>query len=64
MANNLPEPAVTITRPMLEQALRSWLAYFEYDLHKSLECNEESGEDTYPEEAETFFEHLQRVADV
>ncbi|MFB6881443.1 hypothetical protein ACFCY8_11490 [Streptomyces noursei] len=62
MATNLPEPAVTITQPMLEQALRNWLAYFEYDLHKALECNEETGEDTYPEEAQRFFADLQQIA--
>lgn len=56
------EPVVTISRPMLEEALRRWLALFEYDLHKSTECHESSGEDSYPEEATLFFGFLREIA--
>lgn len=56
------EPVVTITQPMLERALREWLARFEYDLHKSTECDEMTGEDSYPEEAALFFAFLQQIA--
>ncbi|MFD5697491.1 hypothetical protein [Streptomyces lasiicapitis] len=55
------EPTVTITVHQLETALRGWLAHVDYDIHKNFECGEETGEDTYPAEAATVFEHLQGV---
>ncbi|MEW2434225.1 hypothetical protein AB0952_08590 [Streptomyces caniferus] len=55
-------PTVAVTPQLLEQALRDWLACFEYDLHKQTACDEETGEDAYPEEAARFFAVLQRVA--
>lgn len=56
------EPTVTITAAHLEAALRNWMAHVDYDLHKNFECGEEDGEDTYPDEAATVFEHLQGLA--
>lgn len=56
-----PQPAVTITVSQLETALRSWLTDVDYDIHKAMQCDEETGEDTYPDEAETVFAHLQRL---
>ena len=58
---NQPEPTVTITVRQLEEALRDWLAQVDYDLHKAMQCDEETGEDTYPDEADGVFEHLQRI---
>jgi hypothetical protein len=58
-----PEPAaVTVTAAHVETALRGWLAMFEYDLHKGLECGEEDGADHYPEEAADLFERLRAAA--
>lgn len=56
-----PEPTVTITARALETALRSWLADVDYDLHKAMQCDEETEEDHYPDEADEVFEHLQRL---
>ncbi|MFI8932385.1 hypothetical protein ACIG3E_32575 [Streptomyces sp. NPDC053474] len=58
------EPVVTISQSMLEKALRNWLEWFEYDLHKQTERDEMTGEDTYPEEAQRFFADLQKIAGV
>lgn len=49
---------ITVTVDDIEDALREWLAHFEYDLHKGLECGEEDGLDRYPEEAAAFFSYL------
>lgn len=57
-----PEPTVTITVRMLETALRDWLSDVDYDKHKAMECDEETEEDRYPDEADGVFEHLQRLA--
>lgn len=61
-----PDPAatVTVTAAHVEAALRGWLAMFEYDLHKGLECGEEDGADHYPEEAADLFERLRTAATV
>lgn len=56
------EPVVTISKPVLEEALRRWPELCEYDLHKSTECHEESGEDSCPEEAARFFAFLRQIA--
>lgn len=53
-----PEPTVTVTAAQLEAALRGYLAILDYDLHKNLECGEETGEDTYAEEADDLFARL------
>ena len=39
---------------LIEETLRSLIAELDYDLHKSLECDEETGEDQYPEWADWF----------
>lgn len=56
-----PEPTVTITVHQLETALRDWLAQVDYDIHKNFECGEETGEDTYPDEAAGVFAFLQGI---
>lgn len=40
----------------VDKALRATIAWLDYDLHKSLECGEEDGEDTYHEEVVRFIE--------
>lgn len=57
-----PEPTVTVTVAQLEAALRKYLAWLDYDLHKGIECGEEDGKDTYSEEAATLFGHLRKAA--
>lgn len=38
----------------VDKALREVIAVLDYDLHKSLECDEQYGEDTYHEEVVRF----------
>jgi hypothetical protein len=57
-----PEPSVTVTVAQVEAALRGYLAMLDYDLHKNLECGEETGEDTYAEEADDLFDRLSAEA--
>jgi hypothetical protein len=38
----------------VDYALRKVISLLDYDLHKSLEHDEETGEDTYGEEVATF----------
>jgi hypothetical protein len=40
----------------VDTALRSLIGWLDYDLHKSLECDESTGEDTYHEEVVRFIE--------
>jgi hypothetical protein len=54
--------AVTVTREDVETALRKWLAMFDYDAHKNLECSEDDGEDHYPQEAADLFKRLRTAA--
>lgn len=46
---------IAITVDSLETALRTWLARLDYDLHKAVECSEDGGIDTYPQEAAELF---------
>ncbi len=43
----------------VETALRHTIATLDYDLHKSLECDEQTGEDTYDEVTNTFLEYFE-----
>lgn len=43
----------------VESALRTLMADLDYDLHKALECDEETGHDWYPGHAAVFAEALQ-----
>jgi hypothetical protein len=49
---------VTVTVEQVEAALRKYLAILDYDLHKGIECNEETGEDDYADEAADLYGHL------
>ena len=42
----------------VESALRSLISDLDYDMHKYLERDEETGEDHYPEIAENFAKML------
>lgn len=44
----------TINPGAVDVAMRDFLAHEDYDLHKSMECSEEDGEDRYPEAVDTF----------
>lgn len=50
--------AVTVTAAHVEAALRGYLAHLDYDLSKTIECGEDTGEDTYPAEAADLFDRL------
>lgn len=58
----MSEITVTVTMAQVEDALRTYVANLDYDTHKNLECDEESGEDTYPDEAEYLFKLLRNAA--
>lgn len=40
----------------VESALRDLISYVDYDLHKQLESDEETGEDIYPELVQQFID--------
>jgi hypothetical protein len=40
----------------VDRALRNLIEYIDYDLHKSWECDEETGEDDYHILVKTFIE--------
>ncbi|WP_030962636.1 hypothetical protein [Streptomyces sp. NRRL S-378] len=57
---------VGVTPPTVadvEDALRNFMAHQDYDQHKALECDEETGEDCYPQVAEDFYRSLMGGAD-
>lgn len=43
-------------------ALRKVIEFADYDLHKQIECDEETGEDTYAEHVERFIRHYEEVS--
>lgn len=51
-------------RTLVEATLREWVTGLDYDLHKSLECDEETGKDTYPQLTLWFLElyHDKQIA--
>lgn len=44
----------------VEKALRHVIATIDYDLHKSIECDEQDGEDHYDEVVALFLEVFER----
>ena len=48
---------------VVEAALRKFIADVDYDIHKAYESDEETGEDTYDELAETFIHYFQQAED-
>ncbi len=57
------EPRIVVTVDDVEAALRNYLAHLDYDLHKGIERNEETGEDTYDAEAADLFARLATAAE-
>jgi hypothetical protein len=49
--NPSPEP---LSPAAVDAALRTVIEFLDYDLHKSLECDEETGQDTYAEHVQRF----------
>lgn len=43
----------------VEAALRHTIATLDYDLHKSLESDEQTGEDTYDQVTGIFLDHFE-----
>jgi hypothetical protein len=50
------EQGATLDPERVDRALRSVIELLDYDLHKSLECDESTGEDTYCDEVAAFIE--------
>lgn len=48
-------------RSVLDPAVRALVNEIDYDVHKRYECNEETGEDTYPELVATFEDILRAI---
>ncbi|MFC5268497.1 hypothetical protein ACFPJ1_40865 [Kribbella qitaiheensis] len=46
--------APSLDRAAVDKALRKVISFADYDLHKGIECDEETGEDTYAEHVERF----------
>ena len=46
---------------VLEKQLRAFVSDLDYDIHKNLECDEETEEDRYPELAENFLAALRKA---
>lgn len=49
-----------LDREAVDKALRTVLAWVDYDLRKSLERDEENGEDTYAEHVDRFMAAYER----
>lgn len=59
-AGNDPQQSA-VPLKIVEEALREHYPHLDYDMHKYIECNEDTGEDTYPQEAEEFSGRLERA---
>ncbi|MFB7461695.1 hypothetical protein [Streptomyces sp. NPDC056188] len=57
------EPRIVVDVNDVEAALRGYLAHLDYDLHKGIERNEETGDDTYHAEAADLFDRLTTAAE-
>lgn len=61
--NQLKKIAVNgLDADALEAALRATISDLDYDLHKSLESDEETGEDTYPNVVSAFLNSYKKAA--
>lgn len=52
---------MSLDRAAVDAALRQVIAHADYDLHKSLERDEETGEDTYGEHVDRFITEYGKV---
>lgn len=55
------EQAVSLDRAAVDAALRRVVEFLDYDLHKALERDEETGEDTYGEHVDRFITEYGKV---
>lgn len=46
----------TLIHSRVDAALRALISDLDYDLHKNIECDEETGEDGYPDLVDEFVE--------
>jgi hypothetical protein len=53
-----------VNRLDIEEALRKLLADLDYDLHKAIESNEETGEDEYPVLSQRLLDWIIEAQDV
>lgn len=53
---------VILDRAAVDAALRQVIGHLDYDLAKGLECDEETGEDTYSVHVDRFVEEYGKVA--
>lgn len=51
---------MALDREAVDKALRTVITWVDYDLHKSLERDEETGEDMYGEHVDRFIEVYER----
>lgn len=54
-----PAAPMVLNTARVDAALREVFAHADYDLHKSIEHDEDSGEDTYAEHVQRFVEKYQ-----
>jgi hypothetical protein len=52
----------TLDVERVEEALRRLISDIDYDTHKSLDSDEETGEDHYPDLADDFMEYYEATA--
>lgn len=52
----------TLDRSAVDAALRQVFSWADYDLHKGIECDEDTGEDTYGEHVDRFIAEYDKVA--
>jgi hypothetical protein len=55
------DEASGLDRTAVDAALRRVVEFLDYDLHKQLECDEETGEDTYAEHVDRFITEYGKV---
>ena len=55
------KPTSGVDAGAVESALRHVISDIDYDIHKSIEADEETGEDGYPELTEQFIDHYGSV---
>jgi hypothetical protein len=61
MPENTTFDQFIVTPTVLDLFVRALVNEVDYDIHKNYECNEENGEDVYPELVETAAEILAAI---
>lgn len=54
--------AQNLDKARVDAALRKVIEYLDYDVHKQLVCDEETGEDTYSEHVDRFISEYRKAA--